>query len=315
MKKRIIFVPQLPVHMRYQGWWITELEKEFQKHYDEVITLGKNSLIYFEDKWYDKTGQSFTSTDKSIQFEQFQISDFLKLKINEKEDTLFLSDISFPGFFSNVLHHKKIKNAYAFCHGSSKNSCDYFQDNRDSKWLVESGHSKLFKKVFVATNYHKQKLGWKNVKVIGLPEPFFKTFNSSCKENDIISVSRDCKQKRTKSIEIEVEKVFGKIIRKQFSNWIDYYKFISKSKILLSSCKEETFGYQIMDAVKNGCIPIAPNKFSYPELLPQKFLYKNISELKYKINNILNSNSVDIPKLLNQDLINNFYNNLINEMN
>lgn len=313
MKKRIIFVPQLPVHIRYQEWWMNELEKEFKKHYNEVIVLGKNMLIYLKDKWYDKN-ISFAPIDKSIQFEQFQINEFLNLNTNPN-DTLFLSDISFPGFFSNVLHHKNIKNTYAFCHGTSKNAYDYFQNNRDSKWLVESGHSKLFKKVFVATDYHKNKLGWNNIKVIGAPKHPHEKFNLEFKENNIISVSRDGIQKRNKRTEKHVEKYFGKIIRERFDTWSDYYKFISKSKIMIITSKEETFGYQIMDAVMNNCIPLAPNKFSYPELLPKRFLYDNENELVEKINHFLDSRNWYVPHLLNQDLIDNFYNNLIREMN
>lgn len=307
----MIFVPQFPTKMRYQSWWLTELEKEFKKNFDEVITLGKNVLDFFEHQTEDG---NFAPIDISIKFEYAQLQEFLDLKL-EKNDMLFLSDLSFPGLFSNILYHKRIKNAYSFCHGTSKNSYDYFQD-RDSKWFIESGHSKLFKKVFVATNYHKKKLGWKNTKVIGVPKPPLETFNSTIKENNIISVSRNNIQKINKRLEKNIEKEFGKITREEFDNWMDYYKFISKSKILLSTSKEETFGYQIMDSVINGCVPLAPNKFSYPELLPREYLYENENELINKINFYLSfKGTVDIPELLNQDLIDNFYNNLIKEMN
>jgi hypothetical protein len=309
--KRIIFVPQLPVKLRYSEWWITELEKEFKKHYDEVIVLGKNKLVYLDNK---KDNISFAPTDKAIQFEQIQINEFINLNL-EQNDTLFLSDISFPGFFSNILHHKKIKNVYAFCHGTSKNAYDYFQESRDSKWLVESGHSKLFKKVFVATNYHKEKLGWKNIRIIGLPEPPFERFNNQHKENNIISVSRDGIQKRNKRLEKHIEKYFGKILRNNFDSWNDYYHFISKSKIMIITSKEETFGYQIVDSIMNNCIPIAPYKFSYPELLPKKFLYNDEKELIEKINYFLDNKNWYVPKLINKDLIDNFYHNLIKEMN
>jgi len=310
MNKRIIFVPQLPVKLRYSEWWINEFEKEFKKHYDDVIVLGKNILTHLNDKSNDTS--LFAPINESIKFEQFQINEFLDLDISP-EDTLFLSDISFPGFFTNVLHHKRIKNAYAFCHGTSKNAYDYFQNNRDSKWLIESGHSKIFKKVFVATNYHKEKLRWKNIKVVGVPEPPFEKFNE-VKENNIISVNRNNIQKRNKGLEKCVEQQFGKIIRQKFDTWKEYYQFISKSKILLITTKEETFGYSALESIKNNCIPLAPNKFSYPELLPKRFLYNSKQELIEKIEYYLNEKNWYVPKLINQELIDNFYGNVIREV-
>jgi len=306
--KRLIFVPQYPVYMRYQEWWLIEFEKKFQEYYD-VIILGKSVLNYFNST---NIRGKFAPIDISIRFESAQIQEFLDLKL-EDSDVLFLSDISFPGFFSNILHHKKIKNAYAFCHGTSKNAYDYFQDNRDSKRLVESGHSKLFKKVFVATNYHKQKLGWKNTKVIGVPQSPFETFKLK-KEYNLISVCRDSIQKRNKYTEKKIIKSFGELIYKNdFNTWKDYYKFLSKSRILLITSKEDTFNYSILEAVKNGCIPICPNKFSFPELLERKFLYDNLSELEDRINYVLNNN-LFIEELKNSDLIENFFDNLVKEM-
>jgi len=306
--KRLIFVPQLPIKLRYSEWWITEFEMNF-KNYFEVIILGKDFL---KDKIYIQTDNSFSNVEKAIEFEQHQINEFLKLEL-KNDDILFLADISFPGFFSNVLHHKQIKNAFAFCHGTSKNSWDYFQPVRDSKWLVETGHSKLFKKVFVATQYHKDKLKWKKVEVIGVPKPPFKMFKSGKKEYNIISVCRNSIQKRTKSIEKEVESEFGKLTYKNdFNTWSDYYKFLSKSKILLITSKEDTFNYSVLEAVKNGCIPICPNKLSFPELLPRKYLYDTKKELFEKIDYYLKQPYEPPPELLNQSVIDSFYDNLIN---
>lgn len=307
--KRIIFIPQFPVKLRYSEWWLSEFEEKFKKYYDEVIVLGKSNLKYFES---NTIKDNFAPIDISIKFELVQIQEFLDLELRF-DDTLFLSDISFPGLFSNTLHHKKVRNSYAFCHGTSKNAYDYFQNNRDSKWLVESGHSKLFKKVFVATNYHKQKLGWKNIEVIGVPKHQFKNFNNE-KEYDIISVCRDSIQKRNRRLEKNIEKRFGNITTEKFDNWNDYYQFISKSKIMIITAKEETFGYQVLDSISNNCIPLAPNKFSYPELLDKRFLYNDENNLIKKINYYLNNWNTNI-ELINQSTINNFYDNLISLFN
>lgn len=301
---RIIFVPQFPIKMRYQEWWYSDFEIEFKK-YADVITLGKNYI----SNLYKSNSKNFSIFDKAIEFEQQQVSEFLKLKIYN-DDILFLSDLSFPGFFTNVLYHKPVKNCYAFCHGTSKNNYDYYQKSRDSKWLVEKGHSKLFKKIFVATNYHKNKLGWKNIDVVGVPKPSFKTQVNYDKINNIISVSRDNIQKRNKTIENQINKF--EIIKRasEYNSWTEYYQFIANSKILLITSKEDTFGYSVLDAIVNKCVPIAPNHLSFPELLPQEYLYNNTEELINLINKYLDFNIDYVPTLLNQNLIDEFYDNL-----
>jgi len=301
--KRLIFVPQLPIRVRYQEWWFTDFQEQFQKYFD-VITLGKNYI----NNLSTANSKDFSIFEKAIEFEQCQISEFLKLEIKD-DDILFLSDISFPGFFTNILYHKSIKNCYAFCHGTSKNHYDYFQKNRNSKWLVETGHSKLFKTVFVATEYHQKKLGWKNTKVIGVPKHNFNISINHDKIYDLISVARDNIQKRNKSTERLINKSIKRI--SGCDNWIDYYQFIANSKILLVTSKEDTFGYSVLDAITNGCIPLAPNNFSFPELLPKDYLYNNTNELISLIKKYSNPENYKIPILLNQKLIDNFYENLI----
>lgn len=305
---RIILVPQFPIKMRYQEWWYSDFEREFEK-YTDVITLGKNYI----SNLYKSNSKNFSIFDKAIEFEQHQVNEFLKLKIYN-DDILFLSDLSFPGFFTNVLYHKSVKNCYVFCHGTSKNNYDYYQKSRSSKWLVEKGHSKLFKKIFVATNYHKDKLGWKNIEVIGVPKPNFKIQVDFNKINNIISVSRDSIQKRNKTIENQINKF--EIIKRasEYDNWTDYYQFIANSKILLITSKEDTFGYSVLDAIVNKCIPIAPNHLSFPELLPREYLYSNTEELIDLINKYLNFDINQVPTLLNQNLIDGFYDNLYLKM-
>lgn len=308
---KLIFVPQLPLKNRYPEFWITELTKKFKENYDEVIVLGERHIneILEND---DRKSEMFSGINSAINFELYQISEYTKLNIN-KNDTIFLSDLSFPGLFSNILYHKNSNNMFCYLHASSKNNYDYFKPVRYSKYPCEIANSKLFKKIFVGSNYHKEKLNWKNIKVIGVPNPIFEVFKE-VKKYDIVSVSRPSIQKINKSLEKKIVRDFGKIIRKETNSWIDYYKFLSEAKIVLLSGKEETFGYQILEAIMNNSIPLAPNKFSYPELLTEEYLYSNYEDLKIKICQGLNNQLLPPIKLKNQELVNNFYDNLINEM-
>jgi len=310
---RIIFVPQLPVQMRYSEWWISEFEEHLRGHFDSVIVLGKyilgaSSVLAFKDSL-----GTFSNTQLAIRFEMEQIQEFMELELQD-DDTLFLADLSFPGFFANVLYHKRPKKCFAFCHATSKNRYDYFQPVRKSKWKVEYAHSKMFNRVFVASYYHKFKLGsrWRNIVVTAIPNPPFKTYNLE-KTRNIISVSRPSIQKVNKRLERKVERKFGKIWRTTFDNWDDYYKYISESRVMLITAKEETYGYQVIDAVLNNCVPIAPNKFSYRDILPREYLYNSEEELYALVSKVLEGKLV-VPQLLNQHFVSNFWDRIVNYM-
>ena len=219
---RLIFVPQYPTPLRYQSWWLSEFSKNFWKHYDNVIVLGirthfglkdqpYSSKIYDENSWNDalkSDANMFSPVDAAIKFETEQIQEYLDLDI-KLDDTLFMSDLSFPGFFANVLHHRRPRKCYAYCHATSLNVGDYFENVRRSKWLVECGQSSIFDKVFIGSKYHYNKLtelglivsfNGRKLEVIGLPNPPMPTFKEEKKYN-IISVARPSYQKVNQEIE------------------------------------------------------------------------------------------------------------------
>ena len=313
MNRKIIFVPQYPTPMRYQQWWLWKIPIKFEKAGFDVHVLGKDKI----DEMHHRrdciiTNQAmFSPIHAAIELECAQMEEYMSLKI-DKSDILFLADISFPGLFSNVLFHKKPDKLFAFCHATSMNFKDYFAKDRDLKFLIEMTHSQLFDKIFIGSEYHKEKLGWDNTVVTYLPfHPFFSYINT--KVHDIVSASRPTPQKVCADTERRVEAAFSKIVRKSTGSWEEYFTFLSESKILLITSYEDTFGYQIVDAIMNGCVPIAPNRCAYPELLPKEYLYNNDDELFTLIDLVLEG-KLKVPKLLCEDQMNNFYNKIINEM-
>jgi hypothetical protein len=310
---RLIFVGQYMTKMRYQEWFPDMFHKKLSKYYDDIIMLGFNHNPYYgyycDIKNEDSNKEMFSPINSAIEFELKQINEFMNMKIYD-DDTLLSLDLSFPGFFSNVLYHKSIKNSYAYCHATSKNHLDYFNP---IKFKCETANSKLYKKVFVATQYHADKLSWENTEIIGLPKPPFKTYKEE-KIYNIISVARPCAQKITKSIEDEISRDYSDIIRKECNTWEEYYRFLSMAKVLLITSKEETFGYPVLESIQNNCIPLCPNRCSYPELLPKDYLYNDIQDLKYKLSHALNGQLERPKELLNQNLIDNFFKNLVNHM-
>lgn len=311
---RIIFVPQYPTRMRYQEWWTWKIPEEFKKLGCEVVVLGEDYLGIMQSR----RGSSawFAPENIAMELETEQIREYTRLSI-KPNDVLFLADLSFPGIFTTALfHHKRPERMYAFCHATSINKGDYFKPYRTEKFMIETAFANSFDKVFVGSKYHQDKLRWKNTVVTYLPFPPFASMVSQNKRYDIMSASRDNPQKIDSELEAKIEQEFSKIQRPVSRSWKKYYKNLAESKILLITAHEDTFGYQIIDAIINGCIPIARRSLAYPEILPDEYLYSDEQELIGKIDYILHNNirEVPVPKILCENEMKNFYKNLIKEM-
>jgi hypothetical protein len=240
--KRIIFVPQYNISMRYQEWWYKEFENQFKNYFDEVIVLGKNILE--NNNINDNDNINFSSVNKSIELECLQIKEYMELELL-KNDILFLSDLSFPGLFSNILFHKKPFKIFAYCHATSLNYKDYFERDVESKWPTESANGGLMDGIFFGSKYHQLKTNFKtNTYVLNLPNPPLniilknkeKHYDDGYiidKHNDIVSVCRESPQKINYEIENKIKNKYNFTRKNDFNNWDEYYEFLNKSKCLL----------------------------------------------------------------------------------
>jgi len=309
---RLIFVPQYPTPNRYPEWWYWKFPEEFRKVGFEVVILGQE----YVDRTKARRGQqtNFSPIDDAIEFETVQINEYCAME-RRVDDVMFVADISFPGLFCNVLYHHRPAKLYGFCHATSLNTYDIFEDVRQYKFPVESAHAAMFNKIFVGSYYHADKLKrWTNTIVTPLPAPeHIRKHTNEIKDIDIVSASRPGKQKVDSELEAAVEDKFGPIVRKETKTADEYYRFLGQAKVLLITAHEDTFGYQIVDAINNNCIPIARNKFAYPELISTEYLYSNQSELFGLLDRAL-WGLLPLPKLRCREQMNNFFNKIIKEM-
>jgi len=308
---RIIFVPQYPTPNRYQEWWYWKLPEEFRKAGFEVKVIGER---YAKAMVLDRGEQSdFSPIRKAINFELEQIHEYSAMELRS-DDILFLADLSFPGLFCNALYHQHPKKMYAFCHATSANKLDYFEKVRYSKFPVEAAHASMFNKIFVGSDYHVRKLAWKNTVNVSLPSPtHLKKFKNLTKDIPIVSASRPGPQKVDSELEAKVEEKYGPIVRKHTDTAEAYYRFLGQAQVLLITSFEDTFGYQIVDAINNECIPIARNALSYPELLPREYLYNDKEELFQVLNTAL-WGQLEVPTLKCKKKMKDFYRTIIQEM-
>lgn len=66
----------------------------------------------------------------------------------------------------------------------------------------------------------------------------------------------------------------------------EYLFYLKKGDIVVSTAAHEFYGISVIEAVRAGCLPLVPDALSYPELLPQEYLYKE-GELLEKLTVLL----------------------------
>jgi len=67
----------------------------------------------------------------------------------------------------------------------------------------------------------------------------------------------------------------------------EYEKWLKRGAIVISTAIQENFGISVIEAMLMGCVPLLPDRLSYPEILPKEFhehfLYKNRQDLIEKL--------------------------------
>jgi glycosyltransferase involved in cell wall biosynthesis len=92
---------------------------------------------------------------------------------------------------------------------------------------------------------------------------------------------------------VQAQKIFeDKIVAFGYvSSRAEYINWLKQGSIVISTAIQENFGMSVIEAMIMGCIPLLPNRLSYPEILPEgfheQFLYKNKYDLIEKLAQII----------------------------
>lgn len=72
------------------------------------------------------------------------------------------------------------------------------------------------------------------------------------------------------------EKLGDRIVNFGFlENIDDYYRCLLDGDIVVSTAVHEFFGISVLEAVRAGCLPVLPDRLSYPELFDECYLYED----------------------------------------
>lgn len=77
-----------------------------------------------------------------------------------------------------------------------------------------------------------------------------------------------------------------------------YISWLKKGAIVVSSAIQENFGISVIEAVRYGCIPLLPDRLSYPELLPDDLHHKVLYQTKKDFEKKLEDMIINYPAYL-----------------
>jgi glycosyltransferase involved in cell wall biosynthesis len=76
-----------------------------------------------------------------------------------------------------------------------------------------------------------------------------------------------------------------------------YLQWLGQGEIVISTAVQENFGISVIEAIRFGCIPLLPNRLSYPEIIPERFhrqvLYADREDLQTRLAALLGDGRPD----------------------
>ncbi len=100
----------------------------------------------------------------------------------------------------------------------------------------------------------------------------------------------------------EAQEYFGDTIIRygHVKSKADYVKWLQRGSVVVSTALQENFGISMVEAMRYGCLPLAPCRLSYPEIIPsdfhKDFIYNSQDELISKLEDIILNYSTCLEK-------------------
>ena len=287
--KQLVIIPMLPVRMRYSLWWNEVFPARMRELMRGVMHVA---TPYALGSAYDSFNDTPSFCQKQVDWELDWLCYLHNMQLRPSDVVLVL-DCTTPGLIGSYITTHKPCQFMGFCHGTSFNRLDIFSRTRNT---FDIAALRAYDRVLVASEYHRQKLltqlhqhkefsDHRLINMKALPSmvregkaelPVLPPF---CERKDICVVDRQSPQKRNMGLLLRVNKKVRQLdmtvqdMHGTTGSWQEYLAMLARYKFMLVTAQEETYGYQVHDAMSVGTIPIVPNDLAYPESVPNQYCY------------------------------------------
>jgi glycosyltransferase involved in cell wall biosynthesis len=302
---KLIYVPLEHIEGRYTVHMDIAIEEYLNKENIEYIKV----MPTYETPPLPEgqfLNSAFTSKFKALQIAE--ISDLIERGVITDGDTLFFSDIWFPGIESiaymkyfNKMDNLKIT---GIIHAGSFTDTDFVRDMERWAKNFEDIIFDISDTIYCASNFIKNDIIKKRMidpnklVVSGLPVDYtgLEKHKGQTKKDIVIFNGRLCDEKQPwlfNELRDQVSKRLDRdvqFLKTQEMNLSkeEYYSLLGKSKAVVSYALQENFGFGVAEAVYLGCTPVLPNRLVYPELYPDTKLFNRFDESVDMVINALN---------------------------
>ena len=290
---KIIYLPLEHIENRYT----VHMDEDILKYLDNS---GKEYIRVYPDIPSPQTMKagSFLDAEFTIRFKAAQIAEVARLyreDVIDSGDIVWSSDLWHPGLpesiaYMNYFARKNVR-LRGLIHAGSWTDTDFVRDMERWAKNFEDTLFDIADTIYCGSEFIKNDIVKKRIinpnKLVSTGFPLdvenLNKIKPVEKEDIVIFSGRNVDEKQPWLFKQMRDKIgdnnikFINTLEHNFSKE-EYYKLLSRAKVVVSFALQENFGFSILEACYLGCIPVVPNRLVYPELYSEKYLYNTFED-------------------------------------
>ena len=290
---KIVYLPLEHIENRYT----VHMDEDILKYLDNS---GKEYIRVYPDIPSPQTMKagSFLDAEFTIRFKAAQIAEVARLyreDVIDSGDIVWSSDLWHPGLpesiaYMNYFARKNVR-LRGLIHAGSWTDTDFVRDMERWAKNFEDTLFDIADTIYCGSEFIKNDIVKKRIinpnKLVSTGFPLdvenLNKIKPVEKEDIVIFSGRNVDEKQPWLFKQMRDKIgdnnikFINTLEHNFSKE-EYYKLLSRAKVVVSFALQENFGFSILEACYLGCIPVVPNRLVYPELYSEKYLYNTFED-------------------------------------